>query len=536
MRWMSLLVFATTLSSCKARSVCDERALDDAIIRFELDPGADDASLELINATSRACPDFPGTLFDALGHTYVPDDHYERRGSSLQPDPMHQWARRMACADPDRWSEVVSALPSDQRAQATYTICEFERLGLLEADEQFVFEDFPAVVTQVWMVNHDVDPALARRFNRGLMVATASEPLSRGRCHAHPDEFACQKLMRSHGGELPASSATFSIQLGLDRSTLLFVTPTWRAVGDQHEIADVSTLDDMHARLEEESRDAAEHELLLFADRQTSWADVIELMRLAHEHDYGAFSLVTAGYDLNNRLLLSLPATWSTNEHVVERAARYPVLVIEADAVRLPNGDTISLTDLARLADVARGLLGNAQDMSIVVRARADVQLQTMVSVLEAVRGRECSLDVNLEPNKGCVAWLPEVDLDPPMQRRPGDWSQLRLSMPEKPKAWPQRKGPATLKQLHARIEQALEPMRACLIASEDARTYMPDRMILLFGLDDRQQLGLYLWGPYSGQMPSDCIAKALDMPMGSPGRASATTFADAVVLIEVPD
>jgi hypothetical protein len=158
------------------------------------------------------------------------------------------------------------------------------------------------------------------------------------------------------------------------------------------------------------------------------------------------------------------------------------------------------------------------------------------VPVLEALRGRECNLDVFLEPNKDCVAWLPQVDLDPPMQMRPGDWSQLRLSMPEKPKAWPQRKGPATLEQLHARIEQALEPIRACLIASEGARTYMPDRMILMFGLDDRHQLGLYVWGPYSEWLPKACIARALDMGFGTPGRWTATTFADALVLIEVPE
>jgi biopolymer transport protein ExbD len=482
---------------------------------------------------SSACPDFPGPLFHALGYTYVEHNPDERLRATQ--DEQYQSAYRTACADPDARIAAVEALHGDQRTQATHDICDFQRFGLLESGEPFYYEDIPAVLAQHWMLEHRVDPVHGRRFNRGLMLATADERLSRRRCHARPDSLACQTLMRAHGSGLPVSSA----QLDVAHGTSVFMTPTWRAVGNPNGIVDASTLADSSTLLMPRDRGGVD-DVLLYADRRTPWSQVLELMRSAHAHNYHILSMVTAGVDDNARLQVAPPALWSAEGKSVaelQRAARFPVLVIEDDAVRLPDGGMVSLAEVEQLRGIARGLLGDAEDMPIVVRARADVELQTVVTVLEALPERECTLDGVLEPGEGCFALLPRIDLDPPTQRRPGDWSQLRLTKPQMSKAWHRQPGPATLDDLKSRIEQALEPIRACLIASDDARVYMPERMIIAFGLDARDQLGLHLFGPLREWLPRDCIAQALDMPViSSPADASATMFVDAEMYIELPD
>jgi biopolymer transport protein ExbD len=539
MRWISVLVFAAAMPSCKPRSACDERALGDAITSFETNPGADDAPLELVNAMSSACPDFPEALFQALGYTHVESDPDELYKVIL--GKRYKSARRTACTDPNTWSGRVADLPADQRAQAAYELCDFQRLGLLEVGEPFLLDDMPAMLAQHWMLEHHVDPALGRRFNRGLMFVTADERLSRRRCHARPDSLACQTLMRVHGSRLPASS----VWLEVDHGPSLFVTPTWRAVGSAHGIEDASATHDLHlSRLQPTSGPA--DGLLLFADRQTPWGELIELMRIADARGYRSFSLVTERDDRNARLLLTPPAVWSADQHDVddfERLAHFPVFVIEANAVRLPNdGGRVSLTELGRLEDIARAMLDKARYISFIVRAGPDVELQTVVTVLDALRGHDCTLRADVisgevEPDFDCLAGLPIVDLDPPTQRRPGDWSRLRLSAPvQDAKAWDDRSGPLTGDQLQARVEQVLEPIRACLVASDHARIFMPERIALVFGIDALDQLGVGVLGPTSEWLPIHCIAAALDVPVITrSSRLVHTAFAEIEVPIEIP-
>lgn len=522
MRWAALLAVMAMQLGCTPRSSCDERALDGALSRFEADPGAEDAPRELVNAMSSACPAFPEELFFALGHTYVdPDDDELLR---VLEDERYKQARRVACGGP-QWGAAAD-LPGDERPKAVYELCNFERLGVLDVGEPFLYDDFPGMLSQHWMLDHHVDPALARRFNRSLMIATAPEPLSRRRCHAHPSSFSCETFMRHHGAGLP----TLPQQLGFEEepSASLFDTPTWIAVGDSIAITDTTTIRSAGGHLQASSSEADIDHLMLYVDRNSSWAKVLELMRLGHRSGYHTFSLMIAGVEAVDRLKLVPPASWNDdekNEDQREEQAGLPVFVIEDPGVLLPR------TGLGPLDGSAQRLLAETPHESLVVRAGADVGVQRVVSALDIIRGSKCRLEID-----DCIAWTPIVDLDPPTRRRAGDWSKLRFG-PLEAEAWPNRTGPVTLDQLQARVEQASEPLRACLVASEPASIYMPEKMLLSFGLDDLDELAVLVSGPWSDTLPSECIAFALDLPsLASSARIIDKIFASVELPIEVPE
>jgi biopolymer transport protein ExbD len=527
MRYLLALALASTLgcTSGSTRGTCDERALDDALTHFEADPGADGAALELLDAMSSACPSYPFVLFREL-------DDYVRGDDDrvfLQPSPLYQFARRSICEDVDGWSAAFD-LPGDERAPAVYQACGFERFGLLEPGEPFLFEDFIAMVTQHWMVDHGVDPGLAQRFNRSLMLATAPEPLSRRRCHAEPDSMACDTLLRAHGGRLPRSNV-----IGSTKSRTVFVTPSWLAVDGRDGIIDRQNFTDPPSPGPSTDEDESSG-LRIVADARTPWSQMIELLQSARQRGFIELSLVVVNGDDIADLQIDVPVVWSGGQ----APERPPVaFVVETDGVRVPDG---SVVGLERLEDHTRALLSEAREpVEVVVRAGPAIELQAVVTVLDAIRGDDCWLQDR--KNETCLVRVPTVDLDPPKPRRPGDWSRLQLRVDKiSTEGWSPRDAPTTPKRVTAKVERALEPLRTCLLESELAREYVPEVVVLIFGRDHDDQLAVFVWasGPewHNGRtwLPTECLARTLDLPQLDTRRMRQTAFVDITLAVELPE
>ncbi|MFO7563192.1 MAG: hypothetical protein R6X02_11155 [Enhygromyxa sp.] len=133
----------------------------------------------------------------------------------------------------------------------------------------------------------------------------------------------------------------------------MFVTPTWTTVGDTG----------ISAKNKEPGPGAdpdASDELLIYVDRQTRWAELIELMRTAHAQGDTGFSLVAEHADDIQGLPVLPPPLWSHDGgHIFDREPPRPevTFVIETDAVRVSELEgRILLTELDRLAGIARRL------------------------------------------------------------------------------------------------------------------------------------------------------------------------------------
>src|SRR5690606_37773771 len=132
----------------------------------------------------------------------------------------------------------------------------------------------------------------------------------------------------------------------LRRGAQVFVTPTWTTVGDTG----------ISAKNKEPGPGAdpdASDELLIYVDRQTRWAELIELMRTAHAQGDTGFSLVAEHADDIQGLPVLPPPLWSHDGgHIFDREPPRPevTFVIETDAVRVSELEgRILLTELDRL-------------------------------------------------------------------------------------------------------------------------------------------------------------------------------------------
>lgn len=546
------LALVVGLSACTRggsgfEKACDEAALERAVVAFEADPGATTATRELLDALLHACPTVHrGFLLD-LELSYLGGRAEQKLMLLRDHDYLDE--RKKACADPLAWAERIPELPPEQRKQAMFEICRFDRYALLEPGEPFLDDDLAAFLTHDWLLRHGVDTTLARRFTRGLMFVSADASLSLRRCVLDNGSPACATLIREHGAGLPASQADLLVA-PFESVTPVFLTATTTIVAEQPLAPEGSIGELLAATL---AKSARPDQLLMIADRHTPWARLIELMRAAHDKGYTEYALMVEHGDDIARLPLAPPAMWSIDWAEVRNSYgglqhdEPPlVFVIDDQRIRLPHGaGQVTHAELDRIEPLVQGLTRGADGRShAIVRAAATVELQAVVEVIDALRGSDCSLSrlYAMEPDgeatHACALWQVSVDLEPATTRQPGNWSALRVSLAApRPELWGKRKGPASERQLRTRVEQALERVRVCLVESDTARVVMQDRFSFTFATTKDGQLGARVFGPYSEHLPEACLVGALDLPLVDDGtQLLSTAFADVGVIIEVPD
>jgi biopolymer transport protein ExbD len=552
---MSLALGLLLLGACTSTSTkpaCDERLLEHAVASFEADPAADGAPQALIDSFAQACPSVHSGLVRELELTYVGGP--PEAMISLLQDDAYRAERNQVCADLDSWARVPE-LAGDQRTRAVFEVCGLARFALLDSGEPWAVEDITGFIANDWLLRHGVEASLARRFARGLMLTTADESLSRQRCLAELDSPACATVVRAAANGLPVSTSG----LPPGDATAVFVLPTSIWIRDRVVAPSSSLREALVEQAQRERARARENErederewpgrLLLFADRETPMATLLEVMRAGHEAGYTEYALSVEHGDALATLAISPPLVWvvSSTETRGLLHPPYPKIVVEAHGVRLPAtketaAQTVAHGDVEQLEATARALATTDDHPPVIVRAEATIELQSVVATMDGLRGRECRLGrlvAGLDDNepRECVLWEVIVDLDPPTARRPGRWSQLSLSLDEpKPEAWDSRKGPDTEPQLRARVESSLDGIRRCLLDSEDASAYMPWRFSYTFGTLEGDKLGARVFGPGSAWLPEACLVEAVGAGTIESGkRLLATAFVDVGVVIDVP-
>lgn len=192
---------------------------------------------------------------------------------------------------------------------------------------------------------------------------------------------------------------------------------------------------------------------------------------------------------------------------------------------RLLGADLIGLTAQARAASEAA-----PRHKWVAVRAAEATPLWHVLDVLGALRGRDCIASL-----ESTACWLdrPILDLEPALTRRPGSWDELRLGEPRASAEGEPPPGAPTPEQYRVEVEQARPAIRACLLASDRARAWMPDQVEFMFGLGDDGQRVVQ---PFERELLEDsqlegCLRRAL----ANESRELTGVYALVVLPITVP-
>ncbi len=531
------LVAALALTGCERMRprVCDAAGLEEAA---ELLRGADaraglsiDWSAEAIDRFARACPSVHPELLESLRRDYAGLVE-DRRTAALGGSEVFWRERDRMCADLRAWASQVAYVESSAREELMFSACELERFKLLEGDERFSYDDLTGFVVHSWMVRNGVDEELARGFTRGLMTATAREPVVARRCALGVGDLACTTLARRRGVELPRSDGVNDKLSGVHVTAspallrLGELTIPLRAGAlppdavDNHVIEALVPALRGDAAARSRTRDAGEL-LTLALDRQTPPRTLIDLMYTAHQAGAEGFALLAANENHEDRsLALFSPQLWSEDDAAPPRDAA--TLRLTRASRELSYRDEPIPLDWDDPASVEKKLHDYNQLFprlhAVDVQVADDVPLQRLVATLDLLRGSSCRFARYDEMPSDCYLWAPTLAGLEPIPRRPGDWDRLALSI--KRQEWirdetPRRKAQHEAR-LRARVEDALPAIKTCLLEHRGARALRPAELAVLFRVD-AETPGVFVFPvPDARAVPDECVAAALELELYS--------------------
>ncbi len=260
--------------------------------------------------------------------------------------------------------------------------------------------------------------------------------------------------------------------------------------------------------------------LLIEADATIPVETVANIMYTATKAGMPSMALLVDGPGRLAPLDVSPPRDWLETDRRGSRPS--PSAELRAGVVTLLNGDdpptTLELRDGDAIATWAKAVSGGEPGFTVVeVRAGVDRPLQEVVTLLDALRGRDCpAFVVDYEdPPDACLLWQTVLEPLPAIPRRPGRWSELSLSIT---KAEVTRgEDPRGAKALRAEVAARLDPIAACLRDSAVGQRAMPDTLSVTLGYKAGKRAAVVLGAPVD-QLP-DCIQEAIGMPrMGAKG------------------
>jgi biopolymer transport protein ExbD len=401
---------------------CDQAALMAIAETLEREAASPGAETRAIAGLGVACPRLDPGSVHAMRAAHV----HERLESLAIYDGLYA-ARRPACADPDGWVRDVPAAPASLRQQIVFDRCGFARLGVLDGGEQLLGDDTDVLFVLATLQRDGVDRALLRRLGRALMISVAPLPVAGRRCAAMPDYDGCARLLRvAEVAPAPASGSRDGLRVG----PRLLLSPTamsWNgetiASLDRGAFrpADVEEHRVVPLALAVAAWTANPHDgelsLVLAPDRGLAFGAVVDALYTATRGGVTELALVGRDDFQLVTIPLSSPRAWLPSADDSAYQPEWPVVKIDESTVavtllpgettRLPADSSAALTALAARARVA------TFNGEFHVRATRATRVDTVIAVLDALRGPECPRD---DVGAGCLLSRPIVDQEPPLE------------------------------------------------------------------------------------------------------------------------
>ncbi len=424
---------------------CDQAGLESAA--STLDTADAEGRAKGIRQLVEACPTMPGPLLDALMAKYgnLAADQRSTVAAAYTQDPKWFALRRAACTATDE--EVAKAYPDHE---AVFEVCDFGRFGLASPERPFLTDDITAYVLLQWLLGQRNDPGRARAVVTPLLTASGDAGALWNRCLT--EGTACELAMARRGIELPSSGASTnlrgSVVVELDRGAVRLDEEVSSPLTDgraeagafEHHVHPVG-LSALRARaareraLAEELMTEWDGRLLLLADRYAGWGTVADLLFTAVKAGFTELEVgVLADGQLRN-LVVSPPRSWlrppKWGWEPRQGGALGLTLEVERERLEMRWRDgRASFEARADCWDDPAGCFASPElatrvtelkaayphETVVTLRARADLPLQTIVSLTDTMRGPECSLDLVMMTDEAppeCRFWNPIVDLDP---------------------------------------------------------------------------------------------------------------------------
>jgi hypothetical protein len=484
-------------------SACNDRALEIAAIELEREPAAS-ATMRALDTLAEVCPTIPPGIVRGLRASY--GEHERATDEPLLLSDLNLAAEhRKICTDLEGWRRVLG-MGWRERDAALYDVCELGRYELLDPGEPFREHDLLGFVLYEWLTRNRVSPTIARRFARGLMHATTAPELARERCDDAPHDYACVLTARADGIELPRSSSPWLAELpasiSISTSSLAIHGETTAAL-----VAGRFAEPDLDGYLVRPVQMplVPAWPIVTQADRKVEAGALLRVVYTLKRRDH---ALLVEGSADARLVPLQVPERWRG-----ETSRDPPELEARVDRTHIHitrHGEahaSIPLEDHEAIENAARALAEQTSRRIIALHVADDLPVEGLVSALDALRGNGCIFIHDSTHN--CALWA-TVDFDPPAPRRPGDWSQLELSLIKQTRKG--RRAPSWLAQHRAAVEAAIPRIRACLRHSAIARSEMPEWIAFLFAVGEDGEVGMR---PAMPDVRDDELSACLSLGVG---------------------
>jgi hypothetical protein len=413
-----LALAALALTELACAPACDDGPLRRAAAAFQAHTL--DGRQDGFTALAQACPTLPPMLEQSLlaELTESPADLRTQLTNRRAEDPTWQDLLAKTCKQPP--GEPDPAAIATARDRATRVSCEVDRYGLLAFNDPFVHGDVLPFMLYEWLVAGRVDPPLAADVVRPLLSATASVEELEVMCRQ--GDLACERVYEAWGLDLPRSSTDLPLPPDL---TELRITPTLISVDRAPVLTlhagrpapaafvhHVSPL--LHEALEaraEAGRRHAEYvedewdtRVMVMADRATPFSTLEGALLTATKAGFISFWLVAHDDRGPRSFPFGIPRAWLTFPEGIrfERTIDF-IFHVHRDTVEMrpPGGGATTLASIGRCepslagchdieavtAFATRMKHSFPEETVAIYRVDGDVPLQTLVSIIDAVRG-----------------------------------------------------------------------------------------------------------------------------------------------------
>jgi biopolymer transport protein ExbD len=444
------LALALALAELGCSSTCDEAGLQSVAAAFEARTFEQRA--QGFDALEQACPALPPTLARSLRVEFdgTPADARELLYVDRDLDPA--WNELYARTCPPLGEEgIISMGPPTKR-----DFCQLDRYGLFAAEDVYVDRDLVVFMLYEWLLAGRSERMLAGDVARPLLSANASPAQLESMC-LH-EGLACRWVALGWGLQLPFSSIDVPPRGGTAvriTATELFVDDTSVLTLDSGRPAPGTFVQHVAPALQqalaaraEHGRTHAERELgmpwparvELVADRATPFGTIVDVVFTATAAGFDETELVVRSDEVVTLAegLRAIPLPRPGAELVPHPHLRpeHPwrfILFVHRDFVeaaadksrRIPNlpgcePSSSLCVDRETIAGMSKQLkMLYPRETEVTLRVDADVPLEAVVAIVDAVRGEGCHLRPSLEGGEvepECEFFRPIIDAEPPLR------------------------------------------------------------------------------------------------------------------------
>lgn len=442
------MLVGLAIAELGCNSVCDQASLRGVAEAFEA--RSFERREQGFEALGQACPTLPPTLARSLRAEFdgTPADLRQRLYEDRPHDPAWRelFDRTCPSAPPAR-DPVAPHEANEPNARVVRESCQLDRYGLLAPDDVFVERDVVSFMLYEWLVAGRVDRPMARDVVWPLISASAPTEQLDAMCLR--ESLACERVLERRGLELARSTSDWptrgdtavfitATELSVEQTPVLTLAAGRPAALVQHVAPALHEVLMTHAaqgRMHPQREDGTQWQprVTLVADRATPFATIAATIFTATKAGLADTELVVseaiAGSELHaiplhrphavreqDRRERPLQLTFIVHRDVVEVRSEgmgpktYPRV---AACTPSPAG----CHDLPAIAAFTKQLKALfPHETEAMVRVHGDVPMQTLVSLLDTIRGEGCvlrgSLDGEYVPEE-CQFFQPIVDAEP---------------------------------------------------------------------------------------------------------------------------